>query len=263
MFRKDEQSQSYRSSSTYSSTFDKASSSTENQLEQSTGDAVDQYEASLAAVNGIIIPSPHASDEQPLKLAGTPFNIERPAKHLCPICGAGYNQKYEIGSHFVACVGQNGNPDGVCWDDGFGNTEQSAATQQSKQVIGQTVTTQQAPQRIKPPITIRQGPLYRSERKTKFDNRLRAVSGVVIPSKLPPGKSPQSVTSQAVSSTSSCFLCPLCKSPFARKDHVKSHFATCVDRYGNPEGLRWHDGLPTFKRGPRGPPYGPTRKRGK
>lgn len=80
-----------------------------------------------------------------------------------------------------------------------------------------------------------------SERTRDMNDRLNAVNGVVIPSRLAAGKVPEILSSHAKPSTPLPFSCPLCQGPFARKDHVRSHFPACVERNGNPDGLRWNE----------------------
>ena len=254
MFYNDEQSQSYTSSPTHSSNAEKSPPLTEQGLKQSTGDAVAQYQARLVAINGVVIPARNAPNGESPKPSGT-SNIDPSTTHICPVCGAGYSQTYEVACHFVACVDQHGNPDGAYWDDCLSVTGQTTIPRESEHVITQTATPQQPPQTIK-----RSGPRYESERKKKFNDRLNAVNGVVIPPKLPPRKKSQVQPSQSrPSSTPLQISCPLCKSLFGKKDHVRSHFPACVDRNGNPDGLRWDDGLPKWPRGPRGP-TGPRRR---
>ena len=250
MFYNDVNSQGYASLPTISSYAGTSPPSTKQELKQSTGDAVAQYQAKLEAINGVVIPSRNAPNGASSKPSGTSSHTDPSANHICPICGAGYSQKYEVACHFLACVDQHGNPDGACWDDCSSVTGQS---QESEQVISQTATPQPSPQIIiKPTPTPRSGPNYESARKKKFNDRLNAVNGVVVPPKLPAGKKPQTPFSRSRSSTLFLQLaCPLCKSRFGRRDHVRSHFAACVDRNGNPGGVRWDDRLPRVRRGPR------------
>ena len=45
-----------------------------------------------------------------------------------------------------------------------------------------------------------------------------------------------------VSKSSNCFVCPICRRGFTRRETVKDpHFPSCVRRYGNPKGLRWDE----------------------
>lgn len=153
-------------------------------------------------------------DQLPLKPSATPSGGRSIPSHcFCPTCGARCADREEFQSHFVACVAQNGNPSGVSLRD-----ESSAG----------------AP----------------SERTKKRNDRLSAVNGVVIPSKLAVGQLPYKGPSQAGDSATLNLSCPLCKGLFGKMDHVKSHFPACVDRNGNPDGLRWNDGLPVLRRGP-------------
>ena len=251
MFHNVEESQSYTSSPIDSSNAEQSPPPIELQLKQSTGDAVAEYQARLIAINGVVIPSRNAPNGGSPKPSGTSSSMNPSANHTCPICGAGYSQKYEVACHFVACVDQHGNPHGACWDDYSSITGQSTISQQSEQITKQTAPPHQPPQTINPIPTPTQGPRYQSARKKTFHDRLNAVNGVVIPPKVSARKIVQS-QSQSRSSTPLHFSCPVCKSPFGKRDHVRSHFAACVERNGNPGGLRWDDGLPKLRRGPRG-----------
>lgn len=253
MLHNDVQIQSYTSSPIDSSNDEQSPPPIELQLKQSTADAVAEYQAKLIAVNGVVIPSRNAPNGGSPKPSGTSSSTDPSANHTCPICGAGYSQKYEVAYHFVACVDQHGNPHGACWDDYSSATGQTTTPQQSDQITSQTAPPHQPPQTIKPIPTPTQGPRYESARKKTFHDRLNAVNGVVIPAKVPARTIIQSQTTRSHSPSMPLQLsCPICKSPFGKKDHVRSHFATCVERNGNPDGLRWDDGLPKLRRGPKG-----------
>ena len=86
-----------------------------------------------------------------------------------------------------------------------------------------------------------------SARTKLFNDKLAAVNGIIIPSKLLPGTLPIKHKSMASPDAHLTMLCPRCKGAFGKRDHVKSHFAACVGRNGNPGGLRWDDGLPSGK----------------
>lgn len=174
--------------------------------------AAADYSARLAAVNGIVSPSLRAPGEKPLVPAGAKSKLTRRRTNFCPICRTDYEIKSEVRSHFVACVGRNGNPKGWRWDDGStGRSTKSLAP---------------------------------SHRTVQMRESLNAVNGVVIPSKLAPGESPKTVPSLARPGASLDFMCPLCDQSFGKKDHVKSHFPACVNRNGNPDGLRWDEDMP-------------------
>lgn len=79
----------------------------------------------------------------------------------------------------------------------------------------------------------------RAARLQRDADRLAAVNGVVIPSRLKPGQPPLQIDS--VSSEGRIYPCTVCRKKFARKLHVRSHFATCVRNNGNPTGARWDD----------------------
>ena len=66
-----------------------------------------------------------------------------------------------------------------------------------------------------------------------------AVNEVVIPSKLPPGESPDQ--GFWVEKEFNVHPCSICARRFARKSQVKSHMPACVTRNGNPDGARWDD----------------------
>lgn len=244
MFYANDKSQGYPSSPANTSNAEVSLLPTELLLEQSTGDAVAEYQARLTAINGVVIPSPSTPNVGLTEPSGTSSNSDPFANHTCPVCGARFSQKYEVACHFVACVDRHGNPDGVWWDDCTSTTEHTTNSQVSQQFIRQTATLQQSPQ-------ITQPLLKDPERKKICDDRLNAVNGVVIPSKYPSGQIIQTPLTKSRSSARLEWACPLCKSLFARQAHIRSHFAACVDRNGNPDGLRWDDGLPKRKRGPK------------
>ncbi|KAL9133142.1 MAG: hypothetical protein Q9175_005684 [Cornicularia normoerica] len=193
------------------------------------------YQEMLAGVSGVVIPSKRALGEDP-KIC------------FCSICGTAFTRNVHVQAHFVACVERNGNPNGVRWDDGVRTRGKGNWRRRSKRM----------PKDARPTLPDRQpnasasdssqsthNPTAKvSERVKAFNDRLDSVNGVVIPSKLVPGARPTNLRSHAKANTSLTMICPLCKGAFSRKDHVKSHFATCVHRNGNPNGLRWNDGLP-------------------
>lgn len=79
----------------------------------------------------------------------------------------------------------------------------------------------------------------RAERNTRDARRLAAVSGVVIPSKVPSGQLPQQ--GRWKEDERMRYPCSICGRKFAKKYHVQSHMAPCVKRNGNPNGARWDD----------------------
>ena len=62
---------------------------------------------------------------------------------------------------------------------------------------------------------------------------LTEVCGVVSPAK---GGNPT-----AAGGRQGSYRCPRCKGRFTRPRSVKDHFKKCVEKYGNPAGLRWFD----------------------
>lgn len=79
----------------------------------------------------------------------------------------------------------------------------------------------------------------RDERQRQFRARLKAVNGVVIPSKLAPGETPFKKVLQTGNGRR--HQCPICGSKHNTRYHVQSHFAVCVGINGNPTGARWND----------------------
>lgn len=204
-------------------------------MKQSTSSALARYRANLAAVDGTMIPSKRPRGKKPLKPSGTPLNpIDYPVNHSCPICGTKYAKKNEVATHFVACVGRNGNPEGLHWDEDSRMAGQTTTKPQRSRKVNAHARTARIPQR-------RSRGRQESQRTRDMNDRLDAVNGVVIPSRLPAGEVPEILPSHAKAATPLRFECPRCEGPFARKDHVKSHFPACVERNGNPDGLRWDD----------------------
>ncbi len=72
--------------------------------------------ARLAAVNGVVIPSKVAPGNRPNQ--GKLINYISGAQDSeCNICGRGFSSPSHARPHFAVCVGRNGNPYGVKWDD--------------------------------------------------------------------------------------------------------------------------------------------------
>ena len=86
--------------------------------------------------------------------------------------------------------------------------------------------------------------LHQSARSRRENERLQAASGKVTPSRLAPGEKPVRIGREVEDDSSFPIRCPICDSRFHRKDHVKSHFPKCAEKYGNPMGSRWDDGVP-------------------
>ena len=79
----------------------------------------------------------------------------------------------------------------------------------------------------------------RAERNEIDARRLAAVSGVVIPSQVPPGQLPNQ--GRWKKDERMKHACSVCGRKFALKYHVQSHMSACVKRNGNPNGARWDD----------------------
>ena len=70
---------------------------------------------------------------------------------------------------------------------------------------------------------------------------LAAVNGVVIPSRIASGSHPNQGLITGQPPASQDFHCSICNRGFALKDRVRQHFPVCVNRNGNPYGLKWDD----------------------
>ena len=81
----------------------------------------------------------------------------------------------------------------------------------------------------------------RTERPRKDAARLAAVNGVVIPSKVAPGDRPDQGKLINYVPGDQDILCCICGRGFSSPSHVRSHFAVCVCRNGNPYGVKWDD----------------------
>ena len=184
-------------------------------------------------------------DQLPLKPSATPSDDRSIPSHcFCPTCGARCADREEFRSHFVACVAQNGNPSGVYLHDELRSARPPSERTKKRHDRLSAVPSERTKKRNDRLSAVP------SERTKKRNDRLSAVNGVVIPSKLAVGQLPYTGPCQPGDSATLNLSCPLCKGPFGRADHVRSHFPACVDRNGNPDGLRWNDGLPVLKRGP-------------
>lgn len=79
----------------------------------------------------------------------------------------------------------------------------------------------------------------RADRNARDARLLAAVSGVVIPSKVPAGQLPKQGCWEEDERT--IYPCSICGRMFVRKNHVQVHMSACVNRNGNPNGARWDD----------------------
>ena len=129
----------------------------------------------------------------------------------CPRCDSRFTLRAAVKPHFRRCIAKHGNPDALRWNDHVS---------------------------LKP---LREGERKDKARSDEFRGRLKAYSGVMIPSKLPPG----GVIVKFVSSVGKGnHLCAICGGgPFSIARHVKSHFLTCVKKHGNHTGANWYDRL--------------------
>lgn len=77
-----------------------------------------------------------------------------------------------------------------------------------------------------------------------YSEKLAAVDGTVIPSKVPAGQQPWKHhlfdPDKAQNYSKSCVICG---SGFSTTANVRSHFVACVMKNGNPTGARWHQNI--------------------
>ena len=71
---------------------------------------------------------------------------------------------------------------------------------------------------------------------------LARYDGVFWPDKVPAGHQPTQPF-RPVPPTNPTKRCSRCRALFARKWHVKSHWAACIKANGNPQALNWDNGL--------------------
>ena len=162
---------------------------------------------------------------------------------LCAKCCAAVVESDDVQEDFSGT--EIGNSTGGYWKEGV-RTQQKKRGRHGPKGISKTTLRNQPNSRIGASASksSRSSTSKPSTRTKLFNKKLDAVNGVVIPSKLLPGTLPTKHQSMASPDTPLTMLCPRCKGAFGKRDHVKSHFAACVGRNGNPQGLRWDDGLP-------------------
>ena len=191
-----------------------------------------RFHESLAAVDGVITPSKLAPGEDP-KQRITDTGGDRRFK--CPICGSLHKAFYHLQCHFISCVKTNGNPTGARCNDAKASDTKALTT--SRVIAPQKPRGRRHRQRYHERPVAPQS--LQSERQRRYHERLAAVNGVVIPSKLAPGQIPrQKITDTSADGT---YACPICGSLYKRQYHVQSHFAHCVENNGNPTGARYDD----------------------
>ena len=86
---------------------------------------------------------------------------------------------------------------------------------------------------------------YESERTIIYKSKLALYSGVIEPSRLPPGVLPKKLTQ----TKTGCHLkCRICRSKFRTPSNVQGHFVKCVERNGNPLGWKFTEFINTSAR---------------
>ena len=170
------------------------------------------------AANGIVSPSRLKPGQSPIKCPEGGKWTNNHYRNKCLICGDHFSCRDRLKTHFVDCVGRNGNPQGFYWN----------AKLDSEERLGQ-----EGDPRCGPEILA----------------RLNAINGVVLPSLLKPGQPPiQSPQKRTFAGVSSFKRCPICDDRFQTEDSLRCHFVECVDRNGNPQGLCWSANLDSKER---------------
>lgn len=175
------------------------------------------------AANGVVSPSRLKPGQSPIKSPGGGKSTVNRYRNKCLICDDFYPCRKSLKTHFVDCVGRNGNPQGLYW-----NVELH-----SKESVGLNGSPWDTPD---------------------FLARLSAVNGVVLPSLLKPGQSPirspfrkkpcARIATEVLNKN-----CPICGDWIDRDDRLRFHFVGCVRRNGNPRGFFWN----AERRGPKNP----------
>ena len=161
----------------------------------------------------------------PEELSPTRNDRSTNSPYHCPRCDKGFTTRIIVKNHFPHCISMHGNPDQLRWDDHI------TLKPLRKEETGDEARSYQ----------FHKGKITDKARTDKFRDSLTAYSGVVIPSRLPPGQSPVKFVS---SKRQGSHLCAVCSGgPFSYIYHVKSHFNNCVRKNGNPRGANWYDRL--------------------
>lgn len=81
----------------------------------------------------------------------------------------------------------------------------------------------------------------------QFEEKLAAVNGIVIASKIPQGgqlyKKKPWTARRSDGESKTIMICSICSSACRDLRQFRNHFVTCVGRNGNPNGARWDDHL--------------------
>ena len=205
------------------------------------------FEQRLAAVNGVVIASKIPPGGQMHRKA--PLKGRKWTTYICAICNGPCRCLRELRNHFVACVCRNGNPNAVCWDDCLTSDDNSSSRRVKFPCYFYMLLLTKRRQSSREAAINRARavastmPFADYEERTHSQKaRLAAVDGVVIPSRLPAGKSPSCRTSYR-SSDRHVYPCSICGRKFIEKGTLRAHFLACVKRNGNPTGARWDSSL--------------------
>ncbi len=82
----------------------------------------------------------------------------------------------------------------------------------------------------------------RAARQRSFHQRLASVNGIASPSRVARGCRPW-VPPPPKRRSSLIYPCARCAHRCSNKGNVRQHFPACVERNGNPDGLRWDDAI--------------------
>ena len=158
---------------------------------------------------GKLIPNSVASTHQRRCLPSV--TIERRTHSIAAQDATADFYRKDVKRHFPGCITKHGNPNALKWN---GHVSLQPAEQ---------------------------GGRKDQARRKKFNDTLRAFSGIKIPSKLLPGEEIVRFKSSRERGNSLCAVCG--GGPFSTNKNVKSHFMSCVKKYGNPRAADWYDRL--------------------
>ena len=210
--------------------------------------AYQTYEEKFAAVSGVVTPSkcpPGEMTKNPISHSSGRYHLGC----LCSVCGADLSMEIQAQCHYNVCAAKNGKSNGASWPNGLhtGTPARSGRwCHESKNTKRDTRLTlpdnQPDVPAYRPLRSWRLKPNLSVARARAMYAKLAAVNGVVIPSKLAGRRVPR-IFVHGIKARDSNLFCPLCKCAFGKKYNVKTHFLACVNRNGNPDGLRWDDDL--------------------
>ena len=132
----------------------------------------------------------------PKKLSSTRHNQSTDSAYHGPRCNKGFTKRTGVKDHFSNCIKKHGNPSRLRWDD-------HASLEPLRK--GET-------RDMPPSYQFRGGEIRHKARTDRFRDTLKQFSGVVIPSRLPPGQAPVKFVSstRASSKIPAHHFCAVC-----------------------------------------------------